>query len=387
MGLIPFRALPCILLLMVLSAGCAPLHPPTVHPPDMALPGTPGTLFLAEGQHLAKDDLARLVPDHDFILIGESHTNTCDHRFQKDALLALSASNQDLALGLEMVPWSAQDILDDFNRGVIDLEELEEKLGWREYWGYSFSLYSPILAQARELGIPVLGLNVPKELLHRVRTDGMESIPPDDRGLLPHVIIPPPPQQESLLEEEFSLHIEMMPERTAEAGFELERFILIQSLWDTQMAFSAIHWQNTLERPLVILAGSGHVEYGHGIPHRLRVLEPASRILTLVPWRGGPTPDPDSGDLFYFCPEQPRRLGMVIAWIEDRAILSDVLPESLADQSGLQPGDVLISANDVPITALEVLHQAGMQAVRSGEPLYLEVLRNGTHLLLEVIFP
>ncbi|SDB59019.1 Uncharacterized iron-regulated protein [Desulfonatronum thiosulfatophilum] len=387
MGLIPFRALPCILLLMVLSAGCARLHPPIAQPPETTLPGTPGTLFLADGRHLAKDDLARLVPDHDFILIGESHINSCDHRFQNDALLALSTSNQDLALGLEMVPWSAQDILDDFNRGVIDLEELEENLGWREYWGYSFSLYSPILARARELTIPVLGLNVPKELLHRVRTDGMESILPDERGLLPHVVIPPPPRQKALLEEEFSLHVELMPERTAEAGFELERFMLVQSLWDTQMAFSAAHWKNTLERTVVILAGSGHVEHGYGIPHRLRVLEPDSRILTLVPWRGGPGPDPDSGDLFYFCPEQPRRLGMVIAWIDDQAVLSSVLPGSLAEQAGLQPGDVLITANDKPVTTMEVLHQAGMHAVGAREPLHLEIARNGTQLLLEVIFP
>ncbi len=388
MGLILLRALPCILILLVLNAGCAPLlYPPLPEAMQAMEKATPGTVFSAHGHQIPLSDLAALVPVHDFILIGESHANTCDHQFQKDALVGLAASQQGLALGLEMVPWSAQDVLDAFNHREIPLAELENELDWPDYWGFSFAMYSPILAQARALEIPVFGLNVPKDLLQRIRTDGLASIPADQRGLLPPVVIPAPPKQRELLEEEFSRHMEMMPGRTEVAGFELERFVLIQSLWDTQMAFSAAHWQRETGRTMVILTGSGHVEYGYGIPHRLRTLEGSPQILTLLPWRDDHEPDPTAGDLFFYCPERPQRLGVIITWVDDQAVLSNVLPGSLADTAGLQPGDVLRAANDKAITSLEVLHQAAMQAVGTDRLLRLDVLRNGADVQLNLYFP
>lgn len=387
MGLILFRALPCILALLVLTAGCARLHPPTPSDPSPFPPTTSGAIFLAEGQSLLLSDLADLPSSHDFILIGETHTNTCDHRFQKDALAALADSDRPLALGLEMVPWSAQKVLDTFSRGEMSLEELEEKLGWQDYWGFNFGMYSPVLAQARERGIPIYGLNIPKDTLQQVRLNGLESIPEDDRGMLPPTVIPPPPQQRKMIEQEFFRHQEMMPDRGSEAELGLERFILVQSLWDTQMAFSALHWQRATGRTMIILAGSVHVEYGHGISYRLRMLESTARILTLTPWRGTHPPDPTAADIFFHCPDNPQRLGLVLTWKDERALISSVLPGSLAEQAGLLPGDILTTANDMPISSMEILHRAGMEAVGTKQPLRLEVLRGDMLLNLNIVFP
>ena len=387
MGLTLIRALSFVLAFLALNVGCARIPPPAPPRPDIAVPVQPGALFLADGRQLAASDLAALVSSHDFILIGESHANACDHLFQADSLAALAQSGLPLRLGLEMVPWSAQPTLEAFYNGEIVLDELEEQLGWSDYWGFNFDLYRPILTQAEQLDIPMIGLNVPKDLLQRIRAAGLESIRPDERGLLPPELIPPPPQQRAMIEEEYQRHVELMPDRTMEAGFELDRFMMIQSLWDTQMAHTAIQQRRGPEETVIILTGSAHVAYGHGISHRLSLLDDTAKILSILPWRGGPAPDPASGDLFYFCPEPPQRLGMVIAWVGDQAVVSNVLRGSLAEQAGLLPGDVLITAGETPVISMESLHLAGIQARAKQRPLRLEVLRNETRLSVTVFFP
>ncbi|PTN36847.1 ChaN family lipoprotein [Desulfonatronum sp. SC1] len=385
----PLRALPAILgllTLLALNAGCARLLPPSPSIPETATLPLPGTLFLADGRHVEPSELTALVASHDFILIGESHANACDQQFQAEALNNLAQSGLPLAVGLEMVPWSAQKILDAFRRGEVSLDELEKKLGWQDYWGYSFTFYRPVLAQAKESGIPVYGLNVPKDLLHLIRTNGLESIPADERGLLPSALIPPPPPQRAMIEEEYRRHVELMPDRTMEAGFDLERFMTIQSLWDTQMAHVAIQRRGA-DDTMVILTGTAHVEYGHGIAYRLALLEDAPRILSLIPWRGGPVPEPTAGDFFFYCPEPPRRLGMLIAWVNDQVVVTGVIPNSLAQAAGLQPGDVLLAADNIPITSLKVLHTVGVQAKSEQRPLLLEVLRDGDQLTIPITSP
>ena len=389
MGLISLRALPAVLVLLILlnlNVGCARLLPPSPPIPETVTTPRPGTLFLADGRQVEPSELTALVASHDFILIGESHANACDQQFQADALSALARSDLPLAVGLEMVPWSAQEVLDAFHRGEVGLDELEDQLSWQEYWGYNFSFYRPILAQAKESGIPVYGLNVPKDLLHRIRADGLETIPADERGLLPSTLIPPPPPQRAIIEEEYLRHVELMPDRTMEAGFDLERFMMIQSLWDTQMAHAAIQRRGA-EETMVILTGAAHVEDGHGIAYRLGLLGDAPRSLSLIPWRGGPVPAPTAGDFFFYCPEPPRRLGLLIAWVDDQVIVTGVIPNSLAQAAGLQPGDVLLAADDLPITTLEVLHRAGVQAKSEQRPLRLKVLRDGDELTISITTP
>lgn len=81
-----------------------------------------------------------------------------------------------------------------------------------------------------------------------------------------------------------------------------ERFLLVQSLWDGVMAARAAELRREHPgRPVVIIAGGGHVEYGHGIAYRLRLLEPEARILSILPLSED-VPEPGAADLFYVSP-------------------------------------------------------------------------------------
>ena len=372
-------------ILLMLLTGCARPVPPVdftaLHP---------GALFTADLHPIPMDELAVQVQSADFILIGESHTNACDHLFQETALLALSDPLHTKAMpgvGLEMVPWNKQDELDAFIRGEIALAELQEQLAWQDYWGFSFDMYRPVLAQAQALGVPLVGLNVPKKLLDEIRQNGLDAVSLDDRGLLPAAIIPPPREQVAELAEAFQRHAQMMQGHAQDTSFDLDRFLLVQSLWDTQMAHVATHWRTATQRPLIILAGSGHVEYGHGIAHRLEILNHAPRILHILPWRGGRPPDPNLADLFFYCPDDPQpRLGVVITQEDDFVLITGVLPDSRAARAGLLPGDILLSANNTRVHNLDALHQAGKAAVQDQADLRLEVLRHDAVLEFVISF-
>lgn len=386
MGLRGGRVWPCLLFAaLLLFSGCARL----ALPPEPALPPppSPGALFSANHDRIELEELGRRALFADYVLIGESHTNPCDHQFQKDALVALVQAGLTPGLGLEMAPWSVQDVLDAFNAGQIPLELLEERLNWSAYWGYSFDLYAPILARAQSLGVPLVALNTPKDLQDRIREVGLEGIPENERGMLPAAIIPPSPEQTAILEEEYLRHAQMTHGHDRHEGFDRERFFLIQSLWDTQMAHTAATWRRTEKRPLIILAGAGHVDHGHGIAHRLLILDDAPRILSITPWRGGERLAPSVADMYYYCPDAPQpRLGILIAWEEEQAVITMVLPGSRAESAGLMPGDVLLRADGEAVTDLKVLHQAGKTAATQNTPLLLEILRNETVIPLEVLF-
>jgi hypothetical protein len=92
----------------------------------------------------------------------------------------------------------------------------------------------------------------------------------------------------------------------AEAMF--ERFLTVQSLWDTVMAENAVRAKAREGAPVVVLAGSGHVDFAWGIARRLERLDPGSGVLLVAPWRAHPTdtqPPEGMADVYFHCPLPP----------------------------------------------------------------------------------
>ena len=144
-----------LLLCVTLSWGCASKAPVPV-----PIPAETG-LFLPDGRPLAQETFTTLVRNIDYILIGESHGSYCDHAAQA-FFLRLLANREPPALALEMVPRDKQPVLDRFNQGNIPIETLPEALDWAGTWGHPFPPYEPVFQTARDLDLPVYGLNVPQ---------------------------------------------------------------------------------------------------------------------------------------------------------------------------------------------------------------------------------
>ncbi|ABB37342.1 protein of unknown function DUF399 [Oleidesulfovibrio alaskensis G20] len=436
-------------LLILTAGGCAVMRPPASFRP----PEREEQLFTALQAPVSPAAFAQAALSYDYILLGEGHTSACDHLMQARMLQALAAAGMRPAVGLEMVPAEKQPVLDRFGPFAVaadtalqqrlDADTLEEAVDWKTVWGYPYDLYRPVFEAAYAGGLPLFGLNVPREVVRKVSRGGIESLTDDERSLLPSKIIFPSDEQREALTRMFRKHDSMrrarhnstaeqtgMPDtpaaperrpstdtaaadtaavpggnataRTApgsagisavEAGAAAadgehgtrERFFLVQSLWDTAMAENAMRARRRHGGPVVVLAGSGHVERGWGLARRLGILDRGARVLLVMPWRAEGPPDPEDGDYFFYCRASHRsRMGFTLVMAEGRVTVQDVAEDSPARRAGFRAGDVLRSADGAQVNSLWDMHKAGMQAAREKRPVVFGVQRDGAMLSLEL---
>ena len=370
-----------LLLIALLSvfAGCAPKQPVVV-PHEQP---EPGTFFSPSKTPVKEARLLEYLKDRDFILIGESHNSVCDHRVQAEVLEMLATAGEEIVVGLEMVSVERRETLDMFNQGLIDTEQLPGRLDWNETWGFDFELYRPIFETAREYDVHLVPLNLPPSVTRNISRHGLESLSPEDRRFMPDDLIKPPSDQLKILEDHFGLHEDFI--QTRDALF--KRFVAAQSAWDTKMALEAISALESRRKTVVILAGTGHVDKGHGIEHRLRVLRPESSIARLVPVRSLEDISADN-PYYYFCPpaRERMRLGIVAEEEGDRIMISGVVRDSLAMKAGLLAGDEIVRAGDEKMSSLSDLHRAAVNALNQEQGLRLEIRRNSSLEVFEINF-
>lgn len=315
----PSRHLAWLLFMLLLLSGCAARQAaPSLDGPVFFLPGG---AVLTDGQVMER--LRRA----DFILVGERHNSQRDHQAQARVLELAARGGRPPVVGLEMLPRERYDAdLYDFIHERLCLESLPAALRWESEWGYDFDLYAPIFAALRDWQLPAHGLNIDNDLRKSVSRLGLAGLSAAQRRQLPAAVALPPPEQREMLAGIFAMHAGMRGRRLSGAppsiGVEVpgkrqgrerqvimplslkkpfERFVLMQSLWDTVMAEQALRLHRQSGRPALILAGSGHVAHGHGIAHRLRLFAPGAQIISIMPFSGPPQEaGADLADIFYY---------------------------------------------------------------------------------------
>jgi membrane-associated protease RseP (regulator of RpoE activity) len=149
------------------------------------------------------------------------------------------------------------------------------------------------------------------------------------------------------------------------------------------------------EKPLVVgVMGSGHIRFGHGVPHQLRDLD-VKNVGTLLPVAVGlDCKELRSGlaDAVFALPElakakpEPPRLGVRLEENAGAVRIVDVTSGSLAEKSGLQGGDQLVEIAGLPVNRLlQVIALIRLQP--AGTWLPLRVKRGDTTLELVIKFP
>jgi uncharacterized iron-regulated protein len=119
----------------------------------------------------------------DVILVAEAHDNEKDHAIQLDVIRSLWAKKAPVAIGLEMFQTDYQSQLDEWTEGRIT-EESFKSIYFRN-WSYDWSFYRDIFIFARNNHIPMIALNVPKEVVSKVARQGFASLTPEERRNLP----------------------------------------------------------------------------------------------------------------------------------------------------------------------------------------------------------
>lgn len=227
------------------------------------------------GERIRLAEMAARLRQTPIILVGELHAQPPIQRGQIRVLEALNAAGKPLAVGLEMFRRDGQAALDRWVAG--DLAESEFQAVFRDHWGPSWSAYRPIFLWAREHRIPLVGLNVPREITRKVAQSGFASLSEEERGLLEGVTCELDPEYLDYVRRAHGVH--------GHGGMDFLFFCEAQMVWDAAMAAHALaHLAAHPGRSMVILTGIGHARRG-AVPRQIaqRSPLPTAVILPAVP--------------------------------------------------------------------------------------------------------
>jgi uncharacterized iron-regulated protein len=349
----------------------------------------------------AIQDIMTHAAQHDVVLLGEQHDVEDHHRWQLQVLSALHAQRPDMVIGFEMFPRRIQPVLDQWVAGSLTAQDFLKQTEWDKVWSFPPHLYMPLFEFARLNKVPMRALNVDSKLTRMVAEKGWENVPEEAREGIGRAA-PALPDYLVLLREMYQLHPAKPDKRagkkaaTAEAAF--KRFVESQLTWDRAMAeaLSLAVSQDGRKNPTLVVGvmGSGHIRYGHGVPHQLshlgvpkvasllpvsldgecRHLEPglATAVFTL----------PDKAKP----PSEPPRLGVALEDATQGVKISAVTAGSLAEKTGLSAGDRVVEIAGRPAgDSGEVV--AIIRRQPPGTWLPLRVARGDSQIDLLVKFP
>lgn len=200
----------------------------------------------------------------DIVCIGETHDSDLHHRVQAAVVKGLFARDERLGVGMEMFQRPYQEVIDRYFAGKIDEPTFLKETEYRQRWGYEWSMYQPIVEFCRRNGVPLAALNLPRELTQRISKVGHSGLSDDEKQQVGDVDYQVKAHRDHWYERLAKMHGQTnVPEEQKERSYQ------VMTTWDGYMAESTARFQKERGvRRMVVLAGSGHVERGFGIPDR-----------------------------------------------------------------------------------------------------------------------
>ncbi|HHH40244.1 MAG TPA: PDZ domain-containing protein [Sedimenticola sp.] len=320
-------------------------------------------------------ELKQIIPllaEKRVVYVGETHDQYSHHLTQLEIIRELYRRNPDLAIGLEFFQWPFQPALDRYIAGETGETGLLQESEWYDRWIYDYRLYRPIIAFAREKGIPLVALNVPKELVARVSSVGLAGLDEAERAKLPAEIDSGDQAYRQRLKKVFQRHAGM-------SGKRFDRFVEVQLLWDEGMARSVADYLKAHPgRRMVVLAGSGHLMFGSGIPNRVNRRLPVTSAIVLPGDRLQLAPG-IADFITYPGSEQLPPAGMMGIYLAEGAQgvrVGGLAPGSAAEQVGVRKGDLIRTLNGSDIQRVADIRIALLDK-SPGDRVKLEVRRKG----------
>ncbi len=245
-----------------------------------------------------RDDVIAALSKRAIVLLGESHDEAEHHRWQLHTIAALFSRHADMVLAFEMFPRRVQPVLDRWSKGELDEAAFLSEVDWRQVWGFPSEFYLPLFHFARMHRLPMLALNVDRVTTRRIGAQGFAATSSSEREEVGEPTAASASYRARLFEW-FKKHPAAGQEPRADSE-PFERFVRAQLFWDRAMA-EPIARARRAGRLIVGFMGSGHVEFGEGVPHQLAALG-VHDVATALPWRADvdiPNHDRPIADLLF----------------------------------------------------------------------------------------
>lgn len=221
------------------------------------------------GQETSLESLWGRVESGHIVILGENH-GLAAHRDQHlDILRGLRAKGLKVSVGMEFVNYADQTHLDQYRSGILSEDQFLSAIKWG---GYSFDFYrEQILFPSLTLNETTVGLNIPRQITSKISRQGLESLDQAELALLPPSF--------TLGRESYKTRFMLAAGHHCKSPMNC---FTAQSAWDDTMAWKAAEFmQANPDHVLVIVVGEFHVQYGGGLPDRIKSRLADARIVTV----------------------------------------------------------------------------------------------------------
>lgn len=262
--------------IVLLMLTLAPVTTCTPHRPAIRHESIPAT---ATGNHLqgrfidlrarrfiAFKTLVDAVAQTQIIAVGEEHYHPDIQAFELQLLRALAKRRpHHLALSMEFLERDQQATVDAYLAQAINRRTLQQRLHASPAF---MRYYVPLLRDARQLAIPVLAMNAPRQIARRVARQGWpktkQELNTTERQYLPQALGP-------ISTAYHSYFLAAVAGSHTLTGDQAERFATASYLKDATMAAALAAFMKQHPTFIVLaIAGRFHFDYGLAIPALLR---------------------------------------------------------------------------------------------------------------------
>ncbi len=321
---------------------------------------------------LGLNEIIDSIIDKPIIYVGESHTTYEDHRVQLEVIRRLHASGCKVAVGMEMFQRRFQNGLDDYMAGKINEKEFLRATEYFKQWKFDYRLYKEIIDFARSRQIPVVALNIDSNITRKVARGGLDTLSEEEKKQIPPDMNMSNEQYIQRLRQVFDQDEHQM---LKEGNF--YDFYQAQILWDETMAHAVDDFlSNNPDYQMVVLAGSGHLMYGSGIPERLKRLNGRDYSI-LINSNVGTMEDSVADYVLFPAPlavTPSPKLGIFVKEVQRGMQVEAFPPASVAKEAGLELDDIIVEIDDQKIDTIEDLKLALFDK-RPGDTLKVKVVR------------
>lgn len=307
------------------------------------------------------------------IYVGETHVNQADHLLQYRVIEATYKRYPDIAIGMEMFNRTIQDVLDAYVGGELTEQEFLKKSHYFKHWGYDYGFYRDILQFAKKHKLPVVALNIDKEIVSNTfKNGGIAALDPEvQEGL---------PQERDLAMPGYRKRLSQVFKQHSGPHFnddKISTFVQAQTLWDETMAETVADFlKANAETKMVVIAGSGHVVKENAIPPRVARRIPVQQSVLVTVKEGDLAPD--EADYVFFSPPVRRpespKIGVMLEEKDEGVTIVGLSPHGAAKKARLAKDDIILAIDDQEVKTVEDL-KISLVYKEKGQTITVKVLR------------
>lgn len=225
------------------------------------------------GKRLSLPEAVEQLADADVIMVGELHGHQGIHRFQADLLAQLLNRPRPFALAMEQFSRDNQDTVDAYLAGNMGEDVfIEQSHAWPGYR----SDYRALISLARDVRIPVIAANAPRNIVRcigRQGTDYLRRLPKNERQWVAERL--------TLTDDAYKARF---MENRHHGQPPSEQQFAAQTTWDDTMAESIQRYlQQHPGHGVMLTVGRFHIAEGLGTAQRLQQRNSKLNIALIYP--------------------------------------------------------------------------------------------------------